>query len=208
MNLSEPLAGLTSAVDSAVLRVLARADIGFSGRQVHRLAGVGSTSSVHRSLTSLVEVGVVTAQPQPPAIVYRLNRDHVLWPAVESGLSARPRVFEEIGRYCSQVLDRQERTSVVVYGSVARGESSLGSDIDLFVVQPDSIDADARADFAYELAQHVQRITGNAAQIFGVERTELAERINDGDPLVKNVLADGILVHGKPLDAASKERAS
>jgi len=203
MNLSEPLDGITSAVEAAALRVLARADTGFSGRQVHTLAGVGSTSSVHRALTGLVRIGVVTAEPSPPSIMYRINRQHVLWPVIELGLAARTRVFEGIRDFCKEQLPKTLGLTVMVYGSVARRDSTLDSDIDLFVVYPDGIDEDARSDISYQIANYLQRTTGSEAQLYAVERTELSQRIAENDPLVAKVLADGILVYGAPLQPAT-----
>lgn len=200
MNLSEPLDGLTTRVEAAVLRVLGRADTAFSGRQLHMLAGVGAISSVHRALSRLVQLGLVGAESVPPAIMYRINRDHALWPAIELALSARSRVFDEIRRFCEHDLPDELGLTVVVYGSVARRESSLESDIDLFVVYPDGIDADARADISYRLAGHVERLTGNEAQIFSIERADLIERVSEDDPLVMNVIAEGITVFGHALD--------
>ena len=208
MNLSEPLDGLTTAVEAAVLRVLARSDAGFSGRQVHSMAGVGSTSSVHRALGSLVRVGLVTSEARPPAIIYRMNREHVLWPAVESGLAARTRVFDSIRHFCEHDLPAELGLTVVVYGSVARRESTLESDVDLFVVFPDGIDEDARADVSYQLASHVHRVTGNEAQVYSVDRRELAQRLAENDPLAGNVLADGILLHGPQIVPAAKARVA
>lgn len=203
MNLSEPLDGIASPVEAAALRVLARADAGFSGRQVHALAGVGSTSSVHRALTALVRVGVVTATSVPPAIVYRANRDHVLWPVVELGLSGRKRALDGIRDFFVENMPdeapEQWRVSAVLYGSVARRTSGLDSDIDLFLVFPDGHDDDARAELTYRLAEHIERITGNAAQVFSVDRSELARRLAEDDPLLTNVLTDGIHLYGEPL---------
>ncbi|HEY5222845.1 MAG TPA: nucleotidyltransferase domain-containing protein [Microbacteriaceae bacterium] len=211
MNLSEPLDGLTTTVEAAVLRVLARADAGFSGRQVHALAGVGSTSSVHRALTSLVRVGVVTAEPSPPSIIYRANRDHVLWPVVELGLAARSRALESIRDFFDENVPEEvpgaSRVTAVLYGSVARRDSTSGSDVDLFLVFPDRFDPDARADFNYRLAEHVQRVTGNEAQVFSVERSELAQRIAERDPLIANALSDGFLVFGDPLQTTAGRAA-
>jgi predicted nucleotidyltransferase len=202
MNLSEPLEGLTNLVEATVLRVLARADTGFSGRQVHALAGVGSTSSVHRALAGLVNVGVVSAERRPPSIMYRINREHALWPVVELALAARTRVFEGIGEFCEENLPDELDVTVVIYGSVARRESALDSDVDLFVVYPDKMDPDARADFSYQIASHVERVTGNEAQVFSIERGELAQRVSENDPLVANVLADGVLIYGPALRRA------
>lgn len=199
MNLSEPLDGLTGPVNAAVIRALARTDTGLSGRQVGTIADVGSTSSVYRSLTGLVQLGLVTAESVPPAILYRINRNHALWPAIELGLDARNRVFESIHEFCVNELPEELNVTVVVYGSVARRESTPDSDIDLLVVYPDGIDPDYRADYSYQLAQHVLSITGNDAQIFDIERSELADRIHEHDPLINNILTDGIHIHGPAL---------
>lgn len=211
MNLSEPLEGLMSAVEAVTLRVLARADTGFSGRQVHALANVSSTSSVHRALTALVKVGLVSTEARPPAIIYRANRAHVLWPVVELALSARTRAFEEIREFCAenipQEVPKEFQVSVIVYGSVARRESTQDSDLDLFLVYPDSFDDDARADFSYRIAEHAERVTGNETQVYSVERTELERRIAQEDPLVMNVLADGILIFGEPLRPTAQQVA-
>jgi predicted nucleotidyltransferase len=208
MNLSEPLDGLTSGVEAAVLRVLARADVGFSGRQVHKLANLGSTSSVHRALAGFVGLGLVSAEARPPSIIYRINREHALWPVIELGLAARSRVFDSIRRFCDEDLPEALELTVVVYGSVARRESTVDSDVDLFVVYPDGIDEDAAADFSYQLSQQVERLTGNEAQIVAMSRTYLSQRVSEGDPLVGNVLADGILLHGPSLMPPRKARAS
>ncbi|MCH1883333.1 nucleotidyltransferase domain-containing protein [Agrococcus sp. ARC_14] len=204
MNLSEPLDGLTTAVGSAVLRVLARTDSGLSGRQVHALAGIGSTSSVHRALAGYVEVGLVSPEARPPAIIYRANREHVLWPVVELAIGARSRAFDSIRRFCEEDLPADLGLTVLVYGSVARRESTRESDLDLFVVYPDGMDEDARSELNYRIAQHVERITGNEAQVYSIERAELDQRIADHDPLVSNVLTDGMLVAGPALPRAAR----
>ena len=199
MNLSEPLEGLTSGVGAAVLRVLSRTDLGFSGRQVHGLANLGSTSSVHRALAGFVHLGLVSAEARPPSIVYRINREHALWPVIELGLAARSRVFDGIRRFCTEDLPQNLDLTVVVYGSVARRESTVDSDIDLFVVYPEGTDEDAASDFSYQLTQQVERLTGNEAQIVSMDRTYFSRLVSEGDPLVGNVLAEGILLHGRSL---------
>ncbi|MFZ1409875.1 MAG: DUF294 nucleotidyltransferase-like domain-containing protein [Micropruina sp.] len=141
----------------------------------------------------------MTAERRPLAIIYRANREHVLWPVVELALAARSRAFDSIRSFCEEALPAELDLTVAVYGSVARCESTLESDLDLFLVYPDGIDEDARADFSYQIASHAQRVTGNEAQVYSVERAELAHRIAEDDSLVANVLADGILLFGPPL---------
>ena len=207
MNLSEPLEGLASPVEAVVLRVIARAATGFSGRQVHRLAGTSSTSSVHRALGTLVEVGLVTANRQPPSIIYQANRKHVLWPAVESGLAARDRFFKSFRKFCEKELPEELSLTVVLFGSVARRESSAQSDVDLFLVYPDEINPDAEADFSYQITSEIELLSGNAAQLYAINQSELARRHKDGDALLRNVLRDGILLHGDPLSSEASKSA-
>jgi len=203
MNLSEPLDGLTTLVEAAVLRVLSRADAGFSGRQIHALAGVGSTSSVHRAVSHLARVGLVTSESRPPAIIYRPNREHVLWPVVELALEARTRALSGIRDFCLEEvpseLPEEARMALLIYGSVARRESNAQSDVDLLTVFPDDFDEDARADFNYRLGEHVETLTGNEAQIYTLSRTEFETRTEEGDPFIANVLADGIHLYGPDL---------
>ena len=208
MNLSEPLDGLTTVVEAAVLRVLARTDVGFSGRQVHGVASVGSTSSVHRALTGFVNLGLVSAEPRPPSIVYRINRQHALWPVIELALTARNRVIDSIREFCANDFPRSLDVSVVLYGSVARRDSTRDSDVDLFAVYPDDVDEDSVIDFNFHLRAQIEQLTGNRAQIVSMSRTYIAERVDGGDPLVTNVLADGILLHGRSLMPTQRARAS
>ena len=168
MNLSEPLDGLTTPVEAAVLRVLARTDSGFSGRQVHVLAGIG----------------------------------HVLWPVIQMGLGARSRVIDSIRDFCEHAPDEVpgvRDVSVVLYGSVARRESTMDSDIDLLVAYPGGFDADGRAAFDYHLAEHVTRITGNEAQVFSLERSELDQRLLESDPFIADVAGQSIHIFGPRL---------
>lgn len=199
MNLSEPLDGLTSPVEAAVLRVLARSDAGFSGRQLHVLAGVGSTSSVHRALATFVHLGLVLPESRPPAIIYRANRDHVLWPVIDLALGARARALDSITEFCR--ANAPADLTVVLFGSVARRESTRDSDVDLFVVYPDGIDDDLEAEFTYRLADHVDHVTGSEAQVLHLRRAEMIQLLNDDDPLVVNVVEDGHLLHGATLDS-------
>jgi predicted nucleotidyltransferase len=208
MNLSEPLEGLTSLVAAAVLRALARSDEGFSGRQVHRLVGVGSTSSVHRSLTSLVETGLVLAEVRSPAIVYRPNRSHVLWPAVESALAARDRVFESIRGFCAAKVPDDVPLSVILYGSVARRDSTSDSDIDLLLVYPDGTYGEWLAGFAYELARYAERITGNAVQTVSIAHREVIDRRREGDAFIQNVYRDALTLAGPELELEESRRSA
>lgn len=200
VNLSEPLEGLTSKVAAAALRVLNRTDAGMSGRQVQKVAGVGSTSSVHRALSDLVAVGLVSVEPRPPSLIYRPNRAHVLWKAIEEALQARDRAIESIRLFfIDEVLDHASedgRVTATLYGSTARRDSTRESDIDVLVVFPNDFDPDERADLALRLAERIENLTGNPAQVNSMDRRGFLRRQSDGDPFLANVARDGIHLFG------------
>lgn len=70
--------------DLPILRRLAMvSEYQFSGREISRLEGL-NPSTAQRSLEALAEVGLVHVQHRGFAYLYALNREHVLWPMVET----------------------------------------------------------------------------------------------------------------------------
>lgn len=209
MNLSEPLDGLLPSAEAAALRVLSRTDAGLSGRQVHAVAGVGSPSGVHRALTRLVHTGLVSVESRPPALVYRPNRRHVLWGAVEDALRARDRAIDAIRLFLVQEISEEVpdelRVTATLYGSVARRDSTSKSDVDVLVVFPERFGPDDRADLVLRLAERIEELTGNAAQVNAMDRREYRRRDADGDAFVDNVRRDGIHLFGPTPDAWGAE---
>ena len=194
MNLSAPLASFMHGLDALTLRVIARAGAQLSGRQIARLAGRGTPANVRLSLLRLVDIGLVTMVPAPHATMYSANRMHVLWPAVEIAMDAR----QELTRRIAAFADRNapDGVTVALYGSVARGESTSKSDIDLLIVFPDAVPLDDRDEFVTGLRDSVQLWTGNDAQVYDLTESALARQSAENDPIVDSWASDGIIVFG------------
>lgn len=194
MNLSAPLASFMHGLDAVTLRVVARAGAQLSGRQIARLAGTGTPANVRLSLLRLVDIGLVTMVSAPHATMYSANRLHVLWPAVEIAMEAR----QELTRRIAVFADRNspDGLTVALYGSVARGESTSKSDIDLLIVFPDAVPLDDRDEFVTGLRDSVQLWTGNDAQVYDLTESALARQSAENDPIVDSWASDGIIVFG------------
>jgi hypothetical protein len=200
MDLSSPQSAVTgSAVQAAVLVVLAGTTKPLTGRQVARLASHGSASGVQRVLDRLVAQGLVHSREAPPAVLYDLNRDHVAAPAVDALAGLR-----------SALLERM-RTTITgwglppvhasMFGSAARGDGGTDSDVDLFVVRPGDLDSEdpgwrAQLD---ALATNVKRWTGNHAGISELGEPELARLAEERPPIVHDLLRDAVTLSGVPL---------
>lgn len=196
MQLDRPFMAITPTVDGDVLMVLARAEAAFTPPEVHRLIGARSEAGVRNALSRLRDQGVVDAERVGRAVAYRLNREH---------LAAGPII--EIARlqatFIQFVRDMIEGWSVearyaALFGSAARGAMRPDSDIDLFVVRPNRIDADDPFWIAQvsDLAAAASRRTGNDAPVleYSEDDVELGQRRNDR--VLADIATDGITIHG------------
>src|SRR5215471_8632074 len=62
--------------EARVLAALDRIEVPLSGRALARAAGL-TQSTAQRALGRLREAGLVVAEPAPPSLLYRVNRDHL-----------------------------------------------------------------------------------------------------------------------------------
>ena len=104
-ELSEPLDGLTTAVEAAVLRVLARADTGFSGRRIHALASVGSYdrafSLAHTDAATGLDTPIDTAKASSEVVRWvRLHPTNIAQKTILRHVVDNPKIqAEAMGLY-------------------------------------------------------------------------------------------------------------
>ncbi|HWD82708.1 MAG TPA: hypothetical protein VG497_27595, partial [Kribbella sp.] len=88
-----------------------------------------------------------------------------------------------------------------VYGAIARGDGDLDSDVDLLLIRPDDHDAEDAIWTAQvgRLMQSVVDLTGNAAHVFELGRSELAGHLST-DAILNDWAEPSIRLAGVPLD--------
>jgi len=207
VNLASPLSTFCSPAIARTLEVLAGTTRPLTGREISRISGQRSVSTVWRALGRLAGEGLVSADHRGTAVFYAANRDHLAWPAIETIVRLRTelitRLVQTIGAWPIQPLHAS------VFGSTARGDGDSASDIDLLLVQPDGLgspDEAAWDDQVSELRRVVVRWTGNGCQAFQVDRARLGEHVTAEDPLVDALLHDGVALAGMPLNDLIGER--
>lgn len=194
MDFRHPLRVVTPTLDGDVLELLAQADEGFSGRQLHRLLGRASEPGVRKAAERLVGQGIVLRQEVGRAKVYRLNREHIAAAHVE-GLAGLRTILTSCLR---AAFDDWEEPpfAAILFGSVARGEASPRSDLDLLLVRRETVDQDALAwqGQLSKLEREATEWTGNDARIleYGVE--ELADQ--GVAEVVEEAISEGIELFG------------
>lgn len=169
-----------------MLSVLLRTGAPMTGRQVHGLVSDRhSLSPVQEALKALTQLGIVRTEAVGRAGVHTINESHFAVPhlrALADPFAALRSVIEEAVN--SQV------DSVMLFGSIARGEATPRSDIDLAVI------AAAGWDGRVELEDAVGARLGSDCDVLVFTETEFARLARAGEPIVHDVLRDGIALLG------------
>jgi hypothetical protein len=134
MDLSDPTRAVTPTLDGTVLAVLAIAGRPLTVGQVATEAARGSEIGIRRSLARLIEQGTVRATLMGRNQVHELNRDHIAAQVAVLLAGLRPDLWN---RFRTELKSWKVRPLYAsVFGSAARGDGDIDSDIDLLVVHP------------------------------------------------------------------------
>ena len=206
MDLLFPLASVSPGLDSAALTVLAGADTAMSATQIQRVAGRGSRYGLVLVLERLTEHGLVLAIPAARGNLYQLNRDHVLAPFIESIVTARTMVYDRVADMSQCLIPTPN--SVAIFGSVARGDATAESDLDLLIIASDTIDVEDETwvNQINALEQQARVWTGNSIQVSTVTSRQLMSMVRAGAPIVDEWERDVKTIMGE--DARSLIRAA
>lgn len=198
MDLSAPFQAMFPNVDSAALSVLAESTKPRTGREVARLAG-RSQDATQRVLDRLVEHGVVHRGKAGRARVYTLNWDHLAAEPIAELANMRIRLFRRLREYLEPWHPLPLHASV--FGSAARGDGDLDSDIDIFLVRSSNVDEDDDEwrGQVEALAGGVFEWTGNHAGIAEVSADDLVRLRRDQPAIVTSLRAEAVDVIGTPI---------
>ncbi|MDA8117657.1 MAG: nucleotidyltransferase domain-containing protein [Actinomycetota bacterium] len=190
MDLGRPLSTVTPTLDGDVLAVLAQAETTFTTGQLHRVLGRYSEDGIRKVLMRLRGQGIVLAERVGNAYAYRLNREHLAAGPVIALAHSRALLLERLEAQLAAW--RPGPVYAAVFGSAARGDMNVNSDIDILVIRPDDADEDAWEQQVTGLAAQVTRWTGNDARPLQFAVGE----VGDHEPVLRDVLRDGLTVAG------------
>jgi predicted nucleotidyltransferase len=207
MDPSRPATVVTSRVDAGVLQVLYRTSGLLTGREIARLAADISQPAVQASLARFVRHGLVTVESAGRAHLYALNREHLAMPAVELLVAMRSRLIDRLRAEVEAW--NPAAVHVSLFGSVARGEGTTESDIDLLIVRPNGASADDQTWHRQvaDLERAVEQWTGNRLAPVDVTLNDLAVMSQARRQLLADIRRDAVTVFGSPVgDVLPAER--
>lgn len=137
----------------------------------------------------------------PPSSLFRLVPEHVATRALLELADSRNVVMTEMGRAASKI--RPAPVSVIAFGSFARGDSEIDSDIDVIIVRPTGIDADNDrwTQTIERWRTSVSRVAGTTVELLDVDAETVPAKLSGGTQLWSDIRRDGQVVFGKRLDA-------
>lgn len=180
----------------SILRILHH-ETGLTGRAIAKKAGL-SPRAAQQALQELQAQGILQRRVAGAAYLFALNRErylvkHILSPLFENEEGWRDAMMTELRR----ALPRQGMVSIILFGSMARGESRPGSDLDVMILVEDPMPV-------AEVAARVRSKSAEFLAIFGMmisphvlSRREFVARFDRKDKLVRNVVKEGRVVFGK-----------
>ena len=186
MLFGEPFGGVIPGARGAVLAALLRTDISLTGRQIHALISDDySLWTVQEALKALTQLGIVNTQTIGRAGVHTINEDHVsvapLRALLDPITALTGTVREAVGN---------DVKTVILFGSIARGEANINSDVDLAVMAPAGWDG--RAD----LEDAVRIRLGNNCDVLVFTPEEFTRLADIGEPVVREILTSGVALIG------------
>ncbi|MFB9727975.1 nucleotidyltransferase domain-containing protein [Haloechinothrix salitolerans] len=189
MHFGEPFGGIIPGPRGAVLSILLRTGEPLTGRRIHSMVSDDySLWSIQETLKALRQLGLVTSQTIGRAGVHTVNEDHAAVAPLRALLDPIAALKAAIG----EAIDSTVHT-VILFGSIARGEASARSDLDLAVIA--SPEWDGRSG----LEDVVRTRLGNDCDVLVFTEAEFTRLAHDGAPVVSDILRDGVaLVGTKP----------
>ena len=203
MDLGHPEYSILGASRARVLHRLFVLGEAASGRYIHELSGNNSLTTTQRILDELVTIGMVRVGRVGAANAYRANRDHILWGPVEAILATRARLESSITEILEESLGGS-LLGAMLYGSVARGDATAESDIDILAVWSDEVEIEREAVMLADASDRIASLSGNAAQILAMTRSELDALVETDDPLVRSLRREGRWIAGADLPLSRK----
>jgi predicted nucleotidyltransferase len=195
MDFVHPIEALVPGVQGRVLTVLANTETELTMRTVARLAG----TSVNRTATvlnRLVTLGLVERRDVGTSALVRLARTNQAVHFVVNLAQLRTMVLDSIALEARTISPPP--SSVIVFGSMARGEAGAESDIDILVVRPHGVGEDNAtwSDMLGHWSDKIGAIAGNPINLLMIGEFDLAGLLRQENSVWREIAEQGVVLVG------------
>ena len=179
----------------AVLRVLNKYAIGLSGREVSRLVGM-SPKNCLITLSSLENLGMVSRIRGGRDHLFTLNREHYLVSeAILPLLQVENDFFDKIALFIKSKL-KNKCISLIVFGSVARKDESIESDLDLCIILENAKLKPTVEEIVFDIGLKAHKRFGVSLSTIYFTKKEFAGKARLNKIPVNNIVKEGKVISG------------
>lgn len=208
MDLTRPISSVIPSAYGPVLQALVGAGMPMSSRQLATLVhGSVGRSRVNTILGELTASGIVRCTSHPPSLLYELNRDHVAAPYIEGLANLRSTLLHRMRSEAQGWA--VPAVAVWLFGSAARGDGAVDSDIDVLILRADDVDLDdAQWCSQVDDWSHVVRLwSGNTCSVLEMSLSEFFEAVETKQRIVNELKHDAVGIAGiSPMQLLSPTR--
>lgn len=182
----------------AVLRPLYLHKSGITGRETARLAGISPKSAL-QALSGLEQLKIVKRVIGGRDHHFTLNRENYI---VKNGISPLLRAETDMLNRLLQLVKKEISPfslSIVLFGSVARGEENSSSDLDILIIPQDPASAK-------EINAKIVKLRIKSEEEYGVHispmiltKEKLRKLAKSGSSVIESLRSDGVVIFGKTL---------
>lgn len=189
----------TSASHIAVLRALLYSKKGLTGREVSRYAGVSPKTAL-KTLTNLEELKIINRTIGGRDHLFVLNINHYLVkngiiPLLETEKEFLPEVLSIIKKKLSKIC-----LSIVLFGSVARKNEDIDSDLDICLIVKNKTVAKEAEKMNHQLFNIISDRYGATFSAIIFTQAEFKKRALKNSFPINNILKEGKLISGRKLE--------
>ncbi len=153
-----------------------------------------SFGTVHPALKEMTNTRIVTVRKIGKSKLYKINKTHVLFKELKMLFKAEVENFVKIAIKFAKKVNKKNIKNIILFGSVARAESSIKSDIDILIIYKIN---------EQDIKENVNREVQKFLDLYDVEivpvylsHKESIKRRNKFDRFLMNILNEGKVLYG------------
>ncbi len=187
MNVSHPLFDVVPGARGRLLYALAISQRAVTRRRLSSIAGV-APGNANRILDELVGSGICHQSEAGRSLMVSLNRQHLASEQILALVALRATLIERL-----QVTASQSKVlkAAWLFGSVARGDSTEQSDVDVVLVFGDPL-CDQATQLVTELSDRILAWTGCELQAIEYSEASWSDLVAREGRLIAEIRRDGI----------------
>jgi predicted nucleotidyltransferase len=164
----------------------------------------GSYNSVKNFLRELERFDIVSFQKKGGTYLIQYSQDSRYHKVIKNLFMAENQPLKEAAeKYAENLIKKEfskEISSIILFGSVARGTADVNSDIDILILVGDQEDVETIKSKARNHSERKMKISNELVPV--VETVEeYKENLENEERFEKNVSKDGIVLEGEELDS-------